>query len=667
MSRCLRSWASQGLVVASVVLASCGGGGGGDSAGGSTAPPIAQSGLCASASDAFSAYTKTDVTLGQSAAATLAGCTGAIDAPQWTQTGGPAVALLSDKSQTIAFDPPQAASYAFRVSFRDPQGAARNQDLTVAVGAQTSAARLTLRVSQSVRMGGNVSVRAWPAPQPGDSVQSITWTQIEGPAVTLDTSDAYAALFVAPAVARDTLIRLRATLTTAHGQTATDEALVLVERYVQAAAGDSSAVWNGDQVSRVYAYKPTSPYAAVLARCVYDAGLRYQGAGANLCPLSQLPFLAQQSGGALPTVEQVMDRVVVSHDWAGRNFETFLREQDARGDFRRMLMSVTAVVIGTQVRPSFYYALTGAIYLDADNFWLTPEERDTINEAPDYRSNFGNALQYTTLWRYVRGSTSLFQFFDPRARITRATPVLLDEAGWLLYHELSHALDFTPPSAYASLVNSQSAWGNISPRYQARQLTSNVVGAAYPLTSSIMSGLGQVRFFGATATAAQVGYTPAQVAGFFSADLATDDYAYADAREDIAMTLEEFLMSHRLGIHRDFAVAPRPGPGATGSTIFVTWGQHGRIGEPALKPRLRAIVQQLVPWVDVTEVDRLPAPVPMRAGASWTDNLLLNAALPSALGAQKAESTLQEMWLLERAQRRLQKLQPVTKALPRSP
>ena len=663
-TRALGAFGAHVALAAAAALAACGGGG--DGGGGAPpAPPVPPSNVCATAGTSFQSYAKSSVTVGQTGAATLASCSGAVESPQWTQTAGPAVTLMAAKSQTIAFDPPSAARYSFRVSFRDALGAARTEDVALDVAAAAADTRLAVRASQSVRMGGNVSVRAWPQLAAGDAISSIAWTQLEGPAVTLDTSDNHAALFVAPAVTRDTLIRVRATLTTTRGQTASDEALVLVERHVQAASNDNAAIWGGDHVSRVYAYKPAGPYASVLARCVYDANLRDNGVTSNLCALTQLPFLAQETAGALPTIEQVMNRVVVSHDWAGQNFERFLREFDTTGDFRRMLQSVTAVVIGTQVRPSFYYAVTGAIYLDADNFWLTAEERDTVNEAPDFRSNFGNELQYTTLWRYVRGSTSLFQFFDSRQRVTRSSQSLLDEAGWLMYHELGHALDFLPPSAYGSLIATRTAWGNIEPRFTARQLTSDLVSAAYPLTSTALAGLGQVRFGGATATLAQKGYTPQQVAGFFAADLATDDYAYASTREDIAMTLEEFLMSRRQGIQRDFAVAARPGPGATGSTILVQWGQRGRVAEPALRPRLRAVVQQLAPWIDPAEVDRLPAPITMRVGASWTSNLTLPGPPPPSMRLEKAEPTLQEMWLLERAQQRRQRLQPVSKPLPK--
>ncbi len=663
-TRASRRSSMAALALATLALASCGGGGSSVDPPAPAPSPPAPGSVCATTATGYATYAKTGTTSGQPGAVTLAGCSGTIESPLWVQVGGPAVMpLLAEKTQTLEFQPQAPGTYRFRVTFRDALGVARNEELVHEVGAAASDTRLALRGSQSVRMGGNVSVRAWPQLQAGEAVQGIAWSQVEGPAVTLDTGDSHAALFKAPAVARDTVIRLRATLTTTAGRTATDEAIVLVERHVQASENDASAIWGGDQVSRVYAYRPGSPYAGVLARCVYDVGLR----DSNLCPLSQLPFLAQETRGALPTVEQVMDRVVVSHDWAGRNFETLLRQYDTAGDFRRMLMSVTAVVIGVQVRPSFYYAATGAIYLDADNFWLSADERDTVNEAPDFRSNFGAALQYTTLWRYVRGNSSIFEYFDPRQRMQRAPISLLNEAGWLMFHELAHALDFLPPSAYASLVASRSAWGNIAPRFQARQLTSDVVPASHPLTSSVMAGLGRVRFFGATASTAQAAYTPAQVAAFFSVDLATDDYAYGAPPEDIAMTLEEFLMNRRLGIRRDFAIAAKPAPGATGSTILVQWGQRGRIGEPALRPRLRAIVQQLAPWIDPAEVDLLPPPLAMRVGDSWTGNLSLPGPMPPALRVEKLASPgdeLRQRWELDRAERRRHRLQPQGKPLP---
>ena len=75
----------------------------------------------------------------------------------------------------------------------------------------------------------------------------------------------------------------------------------------------------------------------------------------------------------------------------GQRFKEFLETMDPHGDFKNLLRATTAIVISYDVRPSYYWVVTGAIHLDPDNLWLTPDERDTINQAPDYRASFGEA------------------------------------------------------------------------------------------------------------------------------------------------------------------------------------------------------------------------------------------------------------------------------------
>lgn len=302
-----------------------------------TPAPRVLSTLCSAAGAVFDSFATPNAAVGRNAGVTVAGCSGGLTVPQWRQTGGPSVTLVSDKTQTLSFDPPAAGDYAFEASFTDANGVPRTQTVTLRAAPPSDAqARVTVRASLSVRMGGKVSVRAWPTLPEGDAVKAVTWTQIEGPPVTLDTRTSRLALFTAPDVPRDTLIRLRATLYTEQGRSDSDEVMILVERYAQADANDDNAMWAGEHVGRVYAYKGKSPYRNVLRSCVYDPAIYYSGPRYNVCTLATLPFLAQETKGAMPTVDQVMDRVLVSHDWLGRNFEDFLRNRDPQGDFRRM-------------------------------------------------------------------------------------------------------------------------------------------------------------------------------------------------------------------------------------------------------------------------------------------------------------------------------------------
>ncbi|HUL67929.1 MAG TPA: hypothetical protein VLW55_25270 [Burkholderiaceae bacterium] len=588
---------------------------------------------------------------GVQAGTAVGGCKGPLRSVQWTQTAGPTVALLSDKTPAISFLPPTAATYSFRADIVDVNGTGSSATVDIPVVANTDSTSIAIRDDQAVRQSGNISLRSWPTLAPGDSVVSVTWKQTLGPPAVLDTSDPLRALFTAPMVARDSVLAFTATLQTAQGNIATDEAVVLVESTAQAPNADQYA-FAGDHVSRVYAYKPAGQYASALQQCVYDPQLQWTGAGKNTCSLAVLPFLAQDTGGAEPSVAQIMDRVVVSHDWVGAVFEQFIARSDM-ADVRRLLNGVTAVVIGAHVRPSFYFVLTGAIYLDADNFWLTPEQRDLIDETPDFRSGFDRDLEYSGVWRYALNGNNIFQYFPPTSRLNRTLDYLVFESAWLLYHELGHAGDFLPPAVRGSLDPSSSAWDNIGPRYGAAQLPSDVIAQQLPLTSVILRGLAQVKFFGAQADAAQRAYTPTQVGSSFSGDRASDEYSYSTTREDIAMLFEEFMMFHRHGIRRDIAFTDKIMPTTTGDTLSVRWGQRGRDGAVAVEPRVKIAVQNIAPWIDPALVDALPPPLDMRAGESWNANLSLPAPLGTVEARRSTAATrAADAWLLDRALRR---------------
>ncbi len=343
-----------------LLLAACGGGGG------SSTPPAPPPAPPAAACEGASVFVVADASVpaGKTAGAAIGGCGAPLGNLQWTQTAGPAVTLLADKTQAISFEVPQPGTYSFTVRYSEGNGPLQTRSVTINATAAPTASRVTVRTDQAVRAGGSVSLRAWETLASGDALATngIGWQQIEGPTVTLDTTDARRPLFTAPAVTRDTLLRFRVTLRTAQGTTDTDEALVLVENYAQAPSGSNAFAFRGLHVSRTYAYRPNGPFAASLVRCTYDAALQYTSAANNtLCPLATLPFLHQTTGGTVPTTAQIMDRVVVSHDWMGQVFEQFLNSGLASDDMKRMFNGVTAVVIGAAVRPSFYYALTGAI------------------------------------------------------------------------------------------------------------------------------------------------------------------------------------------------------------------------------------------------------------------------------------------------------------------
>jgi hypothetical protein len=621
------------LVMSVASLSACGGGGG--SAGVATTAPATPSAPAPPAPAVCNGVQMTadaQVDAGKTAAATILACTGTLADINWTQVSGPAVTLLSARSPTVAVETSTPGVIRLKADATLADGSSVSSSTDITVGAAPAGSFITLRADHSVRPGTDTSVRAWPVLAGADTVSSIAWTQLDGPAVSMDSSDNRLLMFKAPAALADAVLHFRATMTTSSGRVDHDDVTVSVERQAAAPTG-----YLFDITERVHPYRQASVYAGVLARCVYDVSIYYSDSTHNnFCPVATLPLLQSEAGvGAVPSVAQVMGRVLVTHDFLGANFEQFLLTQDVNGDFRRLLAAASAIVIGAHVRPSYYQSATGAVYIDAANLWLTAAQRDVVTEVPDYRIAYAAVFNFSDFGRAVKNNAYARRSFPATERVTRTNEDLILEIGRLLYHELGHASDFFSPSD-RTLDAAQSIWLNAGQRISGLTLPSDALAQQYPLRSVEWKGLGQVLYEGATATATQRAYTATQVGAFFAADRASDDYAYAiyqtnNSREDLAMLFEEFMMAYRHGVQYDTAFTDLYTSGMGSGQVIVRWGERGRIAEAAIKPRIKLVLARIAPWIDPAEVDKLPAPILMRVGQSWDANLAISPVASASL------------------------------------
>ncbi|WDD97285.1 hypothetical protein [Thalassomonas actiniarum] len=527
----------------------------------------------------------------------------------WQQTSGEPVTLLSNTSKAIAFTPLTPGNYSFQVSFNLNGNV---QTLSHSVNVSEADNYINARLGHVVQEGNKVSLRAEVAAELDSA--NIRWQQKSGPSLSLTGSSLtgdVAIFFDSPEVSQDTLIEFDVSVTQ-NGISYLDTVAVLIE---DSPVIPSNAYFE-ERLASVFPYQASSDYADDLGPCLYSNQL------SSSCTLGRLPLIGQQTPN--PEIDDIMDRVLVSHAWMGDRFREFLQTKDPHGDFRSMLQATTGIVISYDIRPSFYWAATGAIYLDADNFWLTADERDTINAAPDYRSDFGKDLQFAMPWRYIKNNDYASESVGADSRESRSSQDGLYRLAALMYHELTHANDFFPSSAWHSF--------NLSTRILDAALASSTqsdqLAVAYPLQSDNMRALAQVSFGDGNASNTQKAYTPADVSGFFSADQATDFYNYASEREDYAMLFEELMMFSRYDIVRDVAVTNQP----AGEMIFagdyiVNWGQRGRIGDDDIKPRVSYVARRVLPDFDADSVlNSLPAPIAMTAGNNWVENLGISPA-----------------------------------------
>ncbi len=546
----------------------------------------------------------------------------------WQQTSGAEVTLLSSNSKVVAFTIPASGDYSFKVDYLDGS-ASKSESISFSAGSGSN--KVVARLGHSVVEQGAVSLRAFTTSD--IDTTSISWQQLSGPAVSfdVDNTNTAIAIFAVPSVSSDSVIELEVTAQTTGGDTHTDRVSLLIENRLNMA---SDALFD-DALANIHAYNPDSAFADALVKCVYSNQI--ENKISELCELSELPILAQTSNGLTPTIEQIMDRVVVSHDWMAENFKAYLEEFDEDNhDFKNLLRATTAIVLSYDVRPSFYWIATGAIYLDPDNCWLTADQRDTINEAPDFRAGLGDDLQFSMPWRYVKDNNYAWFNYPVNDRFNRDLTDIKFELAYLLFHELAHANDFLPQAEWSGVSSSDSFY---EAAIDVDEISDDMI-LRYPLQSQEMKDLAAVRFTTEKeANDTQKAYTPDDVAIFYKGDISNGFYNYTNEREDLGILFESLMLSLRYGVQRDTAVTSDSDHG-----YMVSWGQRGRVAEPGISERASYVTGRILPEFDLSLVDTLPAPILMTPGRDfWRDNLAISPNVPQALHTLllKSSKTLQ--------------------------
>jgi len=524
---------------------------------------------------------------------------------KWTQTQGNTVFIASPKSKVISVLPKEAGSYSFNVEFTI-SGQKYNNEKTIEVVEHET--KLNIPNGHAVLEGNNVSLRAFT----NGAVNSINWHQISGPNIAIDNKSSNTIFFDAPQVSQDIIASFNVNALIDDREESTTVSIL-----IENADDIEDNAYFDDRVAKVFPHNQNGEYAQSLLSCVYNNEL------SSACTLAELPLLARPL--VTPTIDEIMDRVVVSHPWMANRFEQFLTEKDIHNDFKNLLRATTAIVIAYDIRPSFYWAATGAIYLDAESFWLTPQERDTINESPDYRSDFGKSLQFSIPWRYVKNNEYAFEDYPIEDRQNRSLDSITYPLAYLLYHELAHANDYFPSTSW----NNLDLDARILDEALERDPTSDQLSTLYPLVSQSMKDLAQVRYSGTSATNEQMALLPNDITPLFEPDGGVHFYSFRTEREDFAMLFEELMMQFRYGVYRDVAITNNPTHESDNTGDFIVeWGQRGRLAQTQIVPRVRFATSSILPDFNVeAAIAQIPETKLFTEGLTWQENLNLNNQL----------------------------------------
>ncbi len=163
---------------------------------------------------------------------------GTIAGYSWRQISGPSVTLstefiLTSADQTAtSFTAPAVATntaLVFRLAVVDDKDATAIDEVTVTViPVANELPRAMAGADQIVSEGATVTLQGSASDADGGSIARYSWTQIGSPAVALSAADQAVVSFTAPAVATNTALVFRLTVTDDDGATASDEVTVTV-------------------------------------------------------------------------------------------------------------------------------------------------------------------------------------------------------------------------------------------------------------------------------------------------------------------------------------------------------------------------------------------------------------------------------------------------------
>lgn len=385
------------------------------------------------------------------------------------------------------------------------------------------------------------------------------------------------------------------------------------------------------EVLHVFPANSKSPYSSVLQDCAYSNSRK------RSCSLNTLPLIGQEHDN--PSIEDIMNRVAVSHSWMANRFRRMLEELP--DNILDLFKAITAIVISSDIRPSFYDDVTGAIYLDPRYLWLNSEEKETIDKAPDYRSECGDELSYETLQIYTRNGDYAYKNLG----WSEESREIDDIKYWfarLLYHELAHANDYFP--AYVYEIMTKDITAHVASYSNKGNRISDHLAELYPLESDLLKGLAQVKYGCEEPSEVQKSIKPWEYATNFEGDMANCEYNYYTVREDLAMLFEEVMMFYSFRVEANFAIVHIPSvENPTFNDYVVEWGQRRRFTDFRMREKANFAVSQIFPHKDFSSFfNSLPEPVAMMPGVGYRDNLYLETGARSSLKKRDSEAVYLE-------------------------
>jgi hypothetical protein len=180
-----------------------------------------------------------------------------ISAYQWVQDSGPSVSLENSDAKQATFTAPKVhsggVSLEFSLTVEDSQGASDNDTCIVNISWDNQSPTAEAGQTQTVSPGAFVSLDGSASSDPDDGIGGYSWSQVDGPSVTLTNDETASPSFTAPDPGPDgDSLTFQLTVTDNHGLQATDTVRVNISSYELAPTAEAGPDQSIEEGSKVY-------------------------------------------------------------------------------------------------------------------------------------------------------------------------------------------------------------------------------------------------------------------------------------------------------------------------------------------------------------------------------------------------------------------------------
>ncbi len=339
-----------------------------------------------------------------------------------------------------------------------------------------------------------------------------------------------------------------------------------------------------EQNSSLYPYNINSPYSAMIKRCVLVTRPN------DSCLMNEIPFLGMVS--VTPSVDQIMDRVVVSQDWMGERFRQILSL--APSSLLVMFRYTSAIVIAGETERSYYWPVNAAIWVDPDYLWLTKAEKDTIalERQGKIDPNTGLDFNAVTLYSASGSSTDFSLSAQSNYFNNRSFNEVFFASNQVLYHELAHAADFAPLPSFANMNYAASIFDAIYTIYGDRP--SYEIQTIYPNTSSTLNKIALAFDPDRNTVITDNSIDVLQVANLFWRSGAISMYSHTTIEEDFANLVASTMLKYEYNFDTNVSFYTNPDSAIPNCSDFILkWGVRNRLANPVVAQRAKWAVSQV--------------------------------------------------------------------------